>query len=141
MKREQVPQRGMGELSGGDPASEQASNPLRGLKARVGGVKGEEDAGAAPEGRGDPLHPLGPEGCDCRYAPLGKGEPVKNPFSDDCPGRGRDAQAQAPAWGLGAPGTGESGRDRLPGRRASGRESRRRRERRPFRRTAPHPVP
>ena len=50
MKQEQVPQRGMGELSGGDPASEQASNPLRGLKARVGGVKGEEDVGGSPGG-------------------------------------------------------------------------------------------
>ena len=61
-----------GKGDGGGPASEQGLKPPRRLAARVVVVKGEEDPGAAPEGRGDPLHALGAQGCDGRKAPSGK---------------------------------------------------------------------
>ena len=52
----------LGEGDGGGPASQQGQKPLRRLPARVVAIEGEEDAGAAPEGGGDPLDALGAQG-------------------------------------------------------------------------------
>ena len=82
-----------GEGDGGGPATEQGQKPLRRLTARVVVVEGEEDAGAAAQGCGDPLHALGAQGRDRRKAPSGKGEPVEESLGDDRPRRGR---AEAP---------------------------------------------
>ena len=70
----------LGKGDGGGPASEQGQKPLRRLPARVVGIEGEEDAGAAPEGRGDALNALGAQGGAGGEAPAGKGEPVEDPF-------------------------------------------------------------
>ncbi len=91
----------LGKGDGGGPASEQGLKPLRRLTARVVVVEGEEDAGAAPEGRGDPLHALGAQGCASRKAPSGKGEPVEDPLGDDRPRR-RRAETPHPKHRLGA---------------------------------------
>ena len=101
--REQAQEGGasLGKGDGGGPAPEQGLEPLRRLAARVVGVEGEEDPGAALEGRGDPLHALGAQGCDGRKAPSGKGEPVEDPLGDDRPGR-RGAETPHPKHRLGA---------------------------------------
>ena len=77
-----------GEDDGGGPATEQGQKPLRRLPARVVAVEGEEDARAAPEGRGDPLNALGAESGAGWDAPSGKGEPVEQPLGHDRPIRG-----------------------------------------------------
>ena len=59
----------LGEGDRGGPAPEQGLKPLRRLPARVVCVEGEEDAGAAPEGGGDPLNALGAQGGDAREVP------------------------------------------------------------------------
>ena len=43
---------------GGGPPPKQATKPLRSITARVGGVEGEEDAVAAKQASGHPLHAL-----------------------------------------------------------------------------------
>ena len=75
----------LGEGDGDGPASEQGQKPLRRLPARVVIVEGEEDAGAAPEGRGDALNSLGAQGGAGGKAPSGKEEPVENTLRDDGP--------------------------------------------------------
>ncbi len=77
-----------GQGDGGGPAAQQGQKPLRRLKARVVGVEGQEDAGAAPQGRGDALNALGAQGSDGGEAPSGKGEPVEEGLGDDRPRRG-----------------------------------------------------
>ena len=86
--------------------------------ARVVGIEGEEDAGTAPEGGGDPLDALGAQGSDGRKAPSGKGEPVEQALGHYRPrqGRGRACRDPAPAWGREGPGSGASGRERRPDR-------------------------
>ena len=59
-----------GKGDGGGPASEQGQKPVRRLAARVVVVEGEEDAVAAPQGRGDALHALGAEGSDGGGGPI-----------------------------------------------------------------------
>ena len=70
---------------GRGPGSKQVQEPVRRLTARVVVVEGEEDAGAAPEGRGDALRALGAQGGTGRKAPSGKGEPVEDSLSDNGP--------------------------------------------------------
>ena len=89
--------------------AEQGLKPLRRLAARVVVVEGEEDAGAAPEGRGDPLHALGAQGGGSRKAPPGKGEPVEESLGHDRPGR-RRAETPHPKHRLGAGQSLEPGR-------------------------------
>ena len=107
--RRRDPADSFGKGDGGGPASEQGLKPLRRLTARVVVVEGEEDAGAAPEGRGDPLHALGAQGCGSRKAPSGKGEPVEDPLGDDRPRR-RRAETPHPKHRLGAGQSLEPGR-------------------------------
>ena len=91
----------LGEGDGGGPASKQARKPLGGLKARVVVVEGEEDAGAAPQGCGDPLHALGAEGGAGGDAPPGKGKPVEDLLGDHRPRR-RNPKTPKPKHWLGA---------------------------------------
>ena len=91
----------LGKGDGGGPASKQARKPLGGLKPRVVVVEGEEDAGAAPQGCGDPLNALGAQCCDCGEAPTGKGKPVEDPLCHDRPGR-RNPKTPKPKRRLGA---------------------------------------
>ena len=90
-----------GEGDGDGPAPEQGQKPLRRLAARVVRVECEEDAGAAPEGGGQPLNALGTQGGDGWETPSGKGEPVEDPLGDDRPGR-RRAEAPEAKHRLGA---------------------------------------
>ena len=53
--------------------------------SRVVVVEGEEDAGAAPKGVGEPLNALGPQGSAGGDAPLREGEPVEEPLGHDSP--------------------------------------------------------
>ena len=108
----------LGEGDGDGPASQQGQKPLRRLKARVVAIEGEEDAGAAPEGRGDPLNALRAESGAGWDAPSGKGEPVEQPLGHDRPIRGGAETPETQHW-LGA---GEGleagcpvGNDRSPG--------------------------
>ena len=77
-----------GKGDGGGPATEQGLKPLRRLTSRVVGIEGEEDAGRAPEGCGDPLDALRAQGSDRRKAPSGNGEPVEEALGHNRPGRG-----------------------------------------------------
>ena len=107
-----------GKGDGGGPASQQGQKPLRRLTARVVAVEGEKDAGAAPQGRGDPLDALGAQGGDGWDAPSGKGEPVEQPLGHDRPARG-GAEPAEPKHRLGAGESLEAGSpagiDRSPG--------------------------
>ena len=84
-----------GEGDGGGPAPEQGLKPLRRLPARVVRVESEEDAGAAPEGGGDPLNALGTQGGYGGKSPAGKEEPVEYALRDDRPQRGAAETPQA----------------------------------------------
>ena len=70
-------------------------------------VEGEEDAGAAPQGGCGLLNALGAQGGAGGNAPPGNRKPVEDAFGEHRPSaeRSRAAQAQAPAWDRGAPGT------------------------------------
>ena len=133
----------LGKGDGGGPASKQARKPLGGLKARVVVVESEEDAGAAPQGIGDPLHALRAQGGAGGDAPPGKGKPVEDPLGDDRPRR-RDPETPKPKHRLGTGQRLEPGRPvgiHGPPDKPAGQGRRRRRERPPCRRTAPHPAP
>ena len=62
------------------PTIKQALKPLGGLPARVVGVEGEEDAGAAAQSEGHPLKALGAQGGYGGKAPLRQGKPVEQAF-------------------------------------------------------------
>ena len=87
--------------NGGSPASKQVGKPLRGLKASVVVVEGEEDAGAAPEGRCDPLNALGAQGGAGGKAPSGNGKPVEDALRDDRKQRSGAETLARPSTGLG----------------------------------------
>ena len=89
-----VPDAG-GEGDDGGPASKQGQKPLRRLLASVVCIEGEEDAGAAPEGVGDPLNALGAQGCTGGEVPGGKSDPVEDALGDDRPQRGAAKTPQA----------------------------------------------
>ena len=91
----------LGEGDGGSPPAKQDRKPLGGLKARLVVVEGEEDPGAAPKGRGDPLDALGAQGSDGGDAPRGKGKPVEDALGDDRPRRS-GAETPKPKHRLGA---------------------------------------
>ena len=99
----------LGKGDGDGPASKQARKPLGGLKARVVGVEGEEDPGAAPQALRHPLDPLCAQGCDGGDAPSGKGKPVEDALGDDRQGR-RGAETRKPKHRLGAGKRLETGR-------------------------------
>ena len=91
----------LGKGDGGCPASKQARKPLRGLKARVVRVEGEEDPGAAPQALRHLLDPLGAQGSDAGDAPLRKGKPVEDALGHHREGR-RGAETPKPKHRLGA---------------------------------------
>ena len=68
-----------GEGDDGGPASKQVRKPLRGLKARVVVVEGEEDTGAAPEGGCHPFDPLGAQRSDGWNPHLARASQSKTP--------------------------------------------------------------
>ena len=131
----------LGKGDGGGPASKQARKPLGGLKARVVGVEGEEDPGAAPQASATLSTPCVPRAATAGTPQVARAASRRHPRRrPPRAARGRDAQAQPPAWGRGAPGNGVPGRGLQPARQATGQARLRCPGRPPSRRTAQNPA-
>ena len=90
----------LGKGDSGGPASEQGLKPLRRLAARVVGVEGEEDAGAAPKGAGHPLHACVPRAAQAGRPHCARASQSKTPSATTVQD-GAGPRRPIPSTGLG----------------------------------------
>ena len=99
-----------GKGHGRGPAAKQGRKALGGFTARVVGVEGEEDAGAAPQGGRGLLHALGAQGGAGGKAPPRNRKPVEEPFGEHRPRRSEAEPPKAQPQASRVPGSGVRGR-------------------------------